>query len=65
MVHGEAPTNVMVSVATEVKDVGGIGSFDSFLYYADSGRTFAVESFNNGTFSSPRPFDIGNGMTVT
>jgi hypothetical protein len=55
----------MVSVASEVKDVGGIGSFDSFVYYADSGNTFAVESYNNGTFSSPRPFDIGNGMRVT
>jgi hypothetical protein len=53
VVHGEEKSNVIVEIAgtTSTK---GIGSFDAFVYFLDQGSTYAVEAYQNGTYSKPR-----------
>lgn len=54
----EAPSNVIVSITKQgyPSEITGVGSFDTFIYFSYSGRMYAVEAYQNGTYSEPRGF---------
>ena len=59
VVHGEEKSNIIVDIAG-VTSTKGIGSFDTFVYFCDQGNMFAVEAYQNGSYSEPRYFEIGD-----
>ena len=50
--------SVVNKVAGGFEGLAGVGSYDEFIYVADSRGVQAIEAFQNGDFSEPRPLNL-------
>ena len=55
VVSAEQKSNVLVQISQTTHETT-VGSLDRMIYYTLNGQVQAVEAYQNGTYSPPRPY---------